>query len=470
MADEAFALSPIHARAALPTDADYDAIQEAFMETSRGRWFLTEYAKRNRNADTRMVLEAVERLETGLAAQRAQAEAAAAEAAAVQVAAVQAAVQQAAAVQAAVQQAAVVQAAPQVDIWPELAKAFTRARMEIAQRLVRASSEEAFETIRASTETLKSISWALRERGFDARICDFLDVQVNKITDGYTGLMAESSVASDTEAEILATIDDLIRHVEGLTSSGDAELERLDVVVDAVADAMSEDFGDPMPPEDDELAPAPIDEAPAPAIAEAAPVALGAEAAPAPNEVAEAAQEIAIAADMEAAPQEVEDPDAAFRAIYGDESDIEIVDTAPHEEPAALPPSSVPPAPVIHSEPEINRQRLYEAKLGPYRASDASLQAVSPADDIEIVDIASAEAPSAPLRAPIVEAPITVAGIVQMPAPIEVAPEAPPAEPAKPSLGQALLDSGMIAKAPSRSDPLSPFRRMSQAEKIAFFT
>src|SRR5258707_7459955 len=70
MADEAFALSPISARAAQPREEDYDAISEAFMETSRGRWFLGEYAKRNRNADTRMVLDAVERIEQSLAAQK----------------------------------------------------------------------------------------------------------------------------------------------------------------------------------------------------------------------------------------------------------------------------------------------------------------------------------------------------------------------------------------------------------------
>src|SRR5712675_1634749 len=70
MADEAFALSPISARAAQPSEEDYAAISEAFMETSRGRWFLTEYAKRNRNADTRMVLDAVARIEQSLAAQR----------------------------------------------------------------------------------------------------------------------------------------------------------------------------------------------------------------------------------------------------------------------------------------------------------------------------------------------------------------------------------------------------------------
>ena len=70
MADEAFALSPISARAAQPSEEDYDAISQAFMETSRGRWFLGEYAKRNRNADTRMVLDAVARIEENIAAQR----------------------------------------------------------------------------------------------------------------------------------------------------------------------------------------------------------------------------------------------------------------------------------------------------------------------------------------------------------------------------------------------------------------
>src|SRR3954468_18103001 len=68
--EEVFALSPISARATLPSEADYDAIREAFMETARGRWFLGEYAKRNRNADTSMVLDAVARIEATMAAQK----------------------------------------------------------------------------------------------------------------------------------------------------------------------------------------------------------------------------------------------------------------------------------------------------------------------------------------------------------------------------------------------------------------
>src|SRR3981189_3678914 len=87
MADEAFALSPISARATRPNEEDYAAIAEAFMETSRGRWFLTEYAKRNRNADTRMVLDAVARIEQSLVAQKEEGLAAQREAAAAAVAA-----------------------------------------------------------------------------------------------------------------------------------------------------------------------------------------------------------------------------------------------------------------------------------------------------------------------------------------------------------------------------------------------
>ena len=41
---------------------DYEAIEAAVLETARGRWFLREYANRNRSADTQVVLDAVDRL------------------------------------------------------------------------------------------------------------------------------------------------------------------------------------------------------------------------------------------------------------------------------------------------------------------------------------------------------------------------------------------------------------------------
>ena len=46
---------------------DYEAIQAAVMETETGRWFLNEFAQRNRVADTTILLEAIKKLETMVA-------------------------------------------------------------------------------------------------------------------------------------------------------------------------------------------------------------------------------------------------------------------------------------------------------------------------------------------------------------------------------------------------------------------
>jgi hypothetical protein len=64
MSDESHALSRVRAMPPAEDDINYDAIHAAVLETARGRWFLQEYAKRNRNADTTLVLAAIERMET----------------------------------------------------------------------------------------------------------------------------------------------------------------------------------------------------------------------------------------------------------------------------------------------------------------------------------------------------------------------------------------------------------------------
>jgi len=50
-----------------PDEADYHAFCAALSESARGRAFLAEYARRNRNADTRPLLTAIERLQISLA-------------------------------------------------------------------------------------------------------------------------------------------------------------------------------------------------------------------------------------------------------------------------------------------------------------------------------------------------------------------------------------------------------------------
>ena len=54
-----------------PLAEDYDAIHEAVLETERGRWFLHEFARRNRNTDTASVLTAIRKLESVLGNQTA---------------------------------------------------------------------------------------------------------------------------------------------------------------------------------------------------------------------------------------------------------------------------------------------------------------------------------------------------------------------------------------------------------------
>ena len=145
MADEAFALSPISARAAQPSEEDYDAISKAFMETSRGRWFLGEYAKRNRNADTSMVLEAVARLEENLAAQR--------------------------------------QPQPAPDDGLKEALAAIRSAVDEARvaALDGLALEEKLGPVRKGSRIIREIAWRWREIGADGRICDLIDSQINAI-------------------------------------------------------------------------------------------------------------------------------------------------------------------------------------------------------------------------------------------------------------------------------------------------
>src|ERR1700749_5118817 len=149
MANQAFALSPISARASLPSEEDYDAIREAFMETARGRWFLDEYARRNRNSDTRMVLDAVSRIEETLAAQR--------------------------------------QPIPTIvaDRLPaaliSIRSAVDRAEGTASGAIDGLRLEENLAPIRKGSRIIKEIAWRWREIGADGRICDLLDLQVAAI-------------------------------------------------------------------------------------------------------------------------------------------------------------------------------------------------------------------------------------------------------------------------------------------------
>lgn len=50
-----------------PSDTEYDAVYAAVTATERGRWFLAEYADRNRHADTQLLADALGRIEAAIA-------------------------------------------------------------------------------------------------------------------------------------------------------------------------------------------------------------------------------------------------------------------------------------------------------------------------------------------------------------------------------------------------------------------
>jgi len=64
MSSEPLARPDIAAEA--PTDVDYETVYAAVTATERGRWFLAEYARRNRDADTDRVLAAIARMESAI--------------------------------------------------------------------------------------------------------------------------------------------------------------------------------------------------------------------------------------------------------------------------------------------------------------------------------------------------------------------------------------------------------------------
>lgn len=57
----------VDSRRADPPSEDYEAIAEAVMESPRGRWFLSEFAKRQRSRETAVIIDSLHRLEAATA-------------------------------------------------------------------------------------------------------------------------------------------------------------------------------------------------------------------------------------------------------------------------------------------------------------------------------------------------------------------------------------------------------------------
>jgi hypothetical protein len=383
MADEAFALSPISARAALPSEADYDAIQEAFMETSRGRWFLGEYAKRNRNADTKMVLDAVARIEGTLAAQK--------------------------------------QPEPEPERDPLLDQllasfraALTEARHTATTAVGDLALEQNLAPVRKGARVIREIAWRLREIGADSRICDLIDSQV---------VVVESAAGKLNSADLAAALHGAFDRIEEKIESFDA---------DGTAAAPSAQ-AEAMPPHA---------ETPAEA----------SETMPAPASVHPAAS------DETAMAEAASEPADAFDANDEAMLDMVAMEMAAPDSDAAY-------------DPTIEEHQDHEMQVADAQAlasCDETISESVAAYEIEVTFPDSSEQADEPVAATALP---VVTPLQSVPKPA-VEPETVKPEPALPaSLGSSLLANGIVTRPrASRPDPLAPIRRMSQTEKIAFFS
>jgi hypothetical protein len=378
MANQAFALSPISARASLPSDEDYEAIREAFMETARGRWFLDEYAKRNRNSDTRMVLDAVARIEQTLAAQKQPPPPVVVDRLPAALVSIRSAVERA-------QEAGFA--------------AFTGLRLE-----------ENLAPIRKGSRIIKEISWRWREIGADGRICDLIDSQVAAIETACAQL-----AETDPRVALRAAFEIIRNEIEAFRDAGAASA----------------------PPVAEATAPAPV-----PRTAEIVEM-------PAKFVEPEPAKEVEAAAS---------------------EPQLEAETAIAEPVPAQMSSEEVD----AHDEAVLEMVAIEMAAPDPDEADEMPF-AVAESEPVHVTTPPIVE----PLI-PLAQAPEPLTQVAREP----VRPTAPPLQPmfqpsppvapepvAEPSLGSSLIASGILRK-PNflTNDPLAPIRRMSQAEKIAFFS
>ena len=449
MANDSFALSPIAARATQPSEEDYDAISEAFMETARGRWFLGEYAKRNRNADTRMVLDVVERLEQSLAAQR-------------------------------IPEPEPIPDTSLADALIAIKAAVDEARDAASGAVDDLALSQRLAPIRKGTRVIREISWRWREIGADSRICDLIDSQVSAIeascaqislADPHPGLQAafaliDRAVAAfdenkEAEPEALAEASDEAAGAETAWSASDAEAvasadeppaETTLSAETVSAEAVSAEAEQQQPVSEVDA----VNDAPVVArgsIAEAIAIAIAATTPeitePEISEPEISEPEITDEAAAEVAPETADAQDEALLDMVAAEmgapdlsDDSEIYDAALAEtETAEMEAAEPAPAEAQLESPALApRAATPLPTLQPYSQPSLPQPLAEPAPEPSLAPALSPAASSAPVPAP------------------------------EPSLGSTLIASGLVSQPKAAPDPLAALRRLSQVEKIALFS
>jgi chemotaxis regulatin CheY-phosphate phosphatase CheZ len=207
--------------------ADYDSIAVAVMETARGRWFLAEYARRNRHAETEPLLAALARIEAAIGEQR----------------------------------STLSSDRLRFDL-VEMAQAIARTKAEIAAikpdikhhgKFGEASealtsiiqdTETATSNILASAEQLQELVWTLRGQAFEPRVCRAIE---SKITDILIACSFQD-LTGQRSRKVIQVLNYLERRINAMIRiwgiDGDGALDAADVEMEpSLADAPAL-FGD----------------------------------------------------------------------------------------------------------------------------------------------------------------------------------------------------------------------------------
>ena len=179
---DARSLSPLSA-------ADYDAIAAAVMETARGRWFLAEYSRSNRQSDTEMVLSAIARLERLCTVP-----------------------------------VAVPELGPELS---ETARAIAELRDDLdrggASARLSARIQETTAGIIEAAESIQEIAWTLREGGAEPELCDRLDRRATEIY-GATTVIEAGANQIEKVADTVAMLDASLRAAADGSAMADTPL------------------------------------------------------------------------------------------------------------------------------------------------------------------------------------------------------------------------------------------------------
>jgi hypothetical protein len=176
MSNEPLALPDI--LTGLPDEADYETVYAAVMASERGRRFLTEYANRNRQADTHMLVGAIARVEAAIRGEPSpQAPAAS------------------------------------VGHLEEIAAAIACIEAEIA-----AGKPQPPYDVFAALECIQDIAFILHERPVEPTLCDRLDAAVRTISDA----LAQSDGGAESGQTATDLLHALASRVRDMIASGGA--------------------------------------------------------------------------------------------------------------------------------------------------------------------------------------------------------------------------------------------------------